>query len=98
MVVNDIAPAPADIWQQRARREWSSTPRRMSIGRAEVAARARHGTAAGVGLRIPKGATTVSEVSSTQIKLISRTIECTPENSSNLERAPGARSIGDEFS
>ena len=33
----------------RARRGWSSTPRRMSIGRAEAAARARHGTAAGVG-------------------------------------------------
>eukprot|EP00966_Prymnesium_polylepis_P009883 227911-Prymnesium_polylepis.1 len=33
-----------------------------------------------------------------KIKLISRTIECTPENSSDLERAPGARSIGDEFS
>eukprot|EP00966_Prymnesium_polylepis_P217068 5023935-Prymnesium_polylepis.1 len=32
------------------------------------------------------------------IKLMSRTIECIPGNASDLERAPGARSIGDEFS
>ena len=37
-------------------------------------------------------------VISHNIKNISRTIRCTPENSSDLERAPGARSIGDEFS
>eukprot|EP00966_Prymnesium_polylepis_P253721 5863981-Prymnesium_polylepis.1 len=33
-----------------------------------------------------------------QMKLISRSVECTPKTSSDLERAPGARSIGDEFS
>jgi hypothetical protein len=49
-------------------------------------------------LRIPQKVQQPFQRFQAQIKLISRTIECTPENSSDLERPPGARSAGDDFS